>query len=144
MFRKEFEKIDEVFKNGYEYKKESNNSYVFNVDNDVYTVYFKGKTMRTSTSTLLGIEVSFDKNNSSKIDKSKNPFKIFATIWDIMKDYNIKIFDYIEFSSEDKAREKVYFQLAKLIKKELKWEYMEEDDQGRTKYYIIYKKDPNV
>jgi hypothetical protein len=138
------EKIVEVFKDGYEYKRESFNTFTFNVEDDFYEVYFKGKTMKTSKGTLYGVEVAFDKNGSSRISTSKNAFKIFATIWSIMKEYPVDTFNYIEFSSSDREREKVYFKLAKMIQTELKWEYIEEDNQGRTKYYIIFKDNPNV
>ncbi len=137
-------RLDEAFDNPYELNRDSYNNFSFEVDGDQYEVMFKGKTMRTSNANLLGVEVIFDKNGSTDISKSKEPFRVFATVIEAMAQYGVGNFDYIEFSGDvkDRSRQKLYQKMRVKLQKMLGWNHSEEDDQGRDVYQVIFKKKP--
>ncbi|MCD6434981.1 MAG: hypothetical protein J7L15_01115 [Clostridiales bacterium] len=137
--------LHEAFDNPYELKRDSHNNFSFkDEENSQFNVIFRGKTMQTSKGGLLGVEVIFDKNGSTDISKSPSPFRVFATVVEVMIQYGVGNFDYIEFSGDvrDKSRQKLYQKMRIKLQKELGWKYSEEDDQGRDVYQIIFKKKP--
>ena len=88
--------------------------------------------------TVYGLDVSFDKNGIEYISKSKNPFRIFATIYTIIKSYKLK--DFIRFSAKksEKSRVKLYDKLSNKLKQELGWSWVkkEEDGDGNIIYSV--------
>lgn len=134
--------LNELFTDPYEFEK-INGIYKFTDDSDKFEVWFTKKNLEFSQDNILkGVEISFSKNGSTEINISKNPYRIFATIFKIVNDYNVKKLNYIEFSSEfnEKSRLKLYKTLAIKLMKELGWKTLEVDDQDDKIYYMIYKK----
>ncbi len=135
--------ITEAFDKPYELTK-SGRDYKFTVDDDKYVIRFNNKNMKTRTNKLAGVEFMFTKNHTTDISKSKEPFRVFATVAEALRQHNVSKYDYIEFSgsSEDRTRQKLYRKMRLRLQKELKWEYSEEDDQNTYIYQIIYKVKP--
>ena len=138
-----FQTYLEAFDNPYDYDQAGTQG-TFTVDGDKYVMFFKDKTQKLPNGkTLQGIEFGFEKNGSTIVSKSKEPFRIFATVLDFIKT-NIKGKDYLEFSADndEPSKKKLYKRLAGALKKELKWKYLESDEDFGVTYYSLYKKKP--
>ncbi len=135
---------NEAFDKPYELTKVSAKKYTFEVNDDNYSVVFLPKEMRTSKDDLKGVEVAFYKNDSSDQSKSENPFRVFATVLEAAKLFNVKQYDYVEFSSNivEKNRVSLYDKFEKYTKKKLNWKYSQSYVDGPVKWYIIYKAKP--
>ncbi len=135
---------NEAFDKPYELTKVSAKKYTFEVNDDNYSIVFLPKKMRTSKGDLKGVEISFYKNESSKKSKSESPFRVFATVLEAAKLFNIKKYDYIEYSADitEGSKVKLYDKLETQTKKKLNWEYSQSYVDGPVKWYIIYKVKP--
>ena len=141
-----FRTYNEVFDRPYEWKKESNGSNVsrfefFDGETNFSVKLFYEDATKDNPKT---IEVQFSKQKANgeyefDISKSKNAFRIFATVSDILLK-NLKGYKDISFNSKlsDKSRIKLYDRLVPRLVKKLKWTGWDTDKNQGGVGYTLY------
>ncbi len=136
--------INELFDNPYHYKKVDASFYQFFVGEDHYEVelFRKEYFSHEAGKTLEGIEISFQKNGYYDVDKSLEPFRVFATVIDMAKKEKASEKDFIEFGAQkvEKSKVKLYNKMAKVFVKKLNWETYTTKKNADSVTYVLFKK----
>ncbi|MCD6434980.1 MAG: hypothetical protein J7L15_01110 [Clostridiales bacterium] len=134
-------RINEAFDKPYKYKMQSSTEtltqYSFqDEERDVFMVNFVRINHRKNKEgeEVTGVNLSFTKDGSWETSQGGTPFRVFATIYDIIKNHGMKYEDFLDvgMDADETSRLKLYSAMMKKLQKEFNMPF------------ILYKKHINV
>jgi len=133
--------INEIFNEIYQYKKTAEDSYTFyTAKGDKIEVIFSG--MEAPPFLDYGVEISFARNNLTKLNNEGDAFKILGTVLDIIKKEKNKLKEYdpVYFTAKksESGRVKLYNIFSKKLQKMLNKKYMHIITYNRYNKEIFY------
>ena len=145
-----FKSYNEAFDKPYKWKlqqsKRTVTSYSFQDDaGDVFEVHFHSIDDRrfADGERAHGVNLSFQKGGSWEQSEGGTPFRVLATVYAIVKDYEMQGEDFLEIGMEkaEKSRVKLYNVMMKKLQKELKMPFWSIYEQHSVQFLTISRQE---
>ncbi len=142
-------RTNEAFDKPYKYTMQSSSAkktrYSFqDEERDVFVVDFVRINHRTDEDgeEVTGVNLSFTKAGTWETSKGGTPFRVFATIYDIIKKFGMKYEDFLDVGMDatESSRLKLYSVMMKKLQKEFKMPFILYNKQTDVEFITISKK----